>query len=103
MSSEAQSVVSTAKKTETNSDENTATKKTEDNKKSKHVVVHWSEENEKILDFDALLASFGDSRPQSYSTLFKKVYDHCGIIGLDPKTCMLGLYVCQSSSFEYAK
>ena len=60
-------------------------------------------QNEKILDFDALLASFGDSRPQSYSTLFKKVYDHCGIIGLDPETCMLGLYVCQSSSFEYAK
>jgi len=60
-------------------------------------------ENTKILDFDALLASFGDSRPQSYSTLFKKVYDHCFRRGLDPETCMLGLYVCQSSSFEYAK
>jgi hypothetical protein len=60
-------------------------------------------QNNQILDFNTLLASFGDSRPQSYSTLFKKVYDHCGIIGLDPETCMLGLYVCQSSSFEYAK
>jgi hypothetical protein len=60
-------------------------------------------ENIKILDFDGLLASFGNSRPQSYSTLFKIVYDYCGRNELNPKTCMLGLYVCQSSSFEYAK
>ena len=59
-------------------------------------------QNNHVLTFDDLLARFGDAVPQSYSTLFKTVYDYCSTIGLNPETCMLGLYSCQSSASQYA-
>jgi len=57
----------------------------------------------KVLDFDQLLAMWGDSSPQSYSTLFKIIYDYCSSISLNPETCMLGIFSCQVSFSTYAE
>jgi hypothetical protein len=58
-------------------------------------------QNNHVLNFDQLLLRFGDSVSQSYSTLFKIVYDYCATIGLNPETCILGLYSCQSFASQY--